>query len=69
MICDVVFNVQNQQTEPILNLAGYLCWPVQRIFERGETRHYDFIGKKISLVVAVPGVSGSAGDPGVRRRR
>ena len=51
MVCDVVFNVQNQYTEPILNIADYLCWPVQRVFERGEMRYYDFIGEKIRLVV------------------
>ena len=51
MACDVVFNVQNQHTEPILNIADYLCWPVQRVFERGETRYYDFIQDKISRVV------------------
>jgi hypothetical protein len=47
----VVFNVQNHRTEPLLNIVDYMCWSVQRVFERGETRHYDFIGEKISLVV------------------
>ena len=47
----VVFNVQNHRTEPLLNIADYLCWSVQRIFERGETRYYDFMGDKIRLVV------------------
>ena len=47
----VVFNVQNHRTEPLLNVADYLCWSVQRIFERGETRYYDFMGDKIRLVV------------------
>ena len=47
----VVFNVQNHQTEPLLNIADYLCWSVQRVFERGETRYYDFLGDKIRLVV------------------
>ena len=47
----VVFNVQNHHTEPLLNVADYLCWAVQRVFERGETRYYDFLGDKISLVV------------------
>jgi hypothetical protein len=47
----VVFNVQNHQTEPLLNIADYLCWPVQRIFERGEMRYYNFVQEKISLVV------------------
>jgi hypothetical protein len=47
----VVFNVQNPRTEPLLNIADYLCWAVQRVFERGEMRHYDFVRDKISLVV------------------
>ena len=47
----VVFNVQNHRTEPLLNVADYLCWSVQRVFERGETRHYDFLGDRIRLVV------------------
>lgn len=47
----VVFNVQNPRTEPLLNVADYLCWAVQRVFERGEMRHYDFVREKVSLVV------------------
>jgi hypothetical protein len=47
----VVFNVQNHRTEPLLNVADYLCWSVQRVFERGETRHYDYLGDRIRLVV------------------
>jgi hypothetical protein len=47
----VVFNVQNPRTEPLLNVADYLCWAVQRVFERGEMRHYDFVRDKISLIV------------------
>lgn len=34
----VVFNVQNPQTEPLLTVADYFCWSVQRVFERGEVR-------------------------------
>ena len=47
----VAFNVQDHRTEPLLNIADYLCWSVQRVFERGETRHYDFMKEKIRLVV------------------
>jgi len=47
----VVFNVQNHRTEPLLNVADYMCWSVQRVFERGETRYYDFLGDRIRLVV------------------
>lgn len=48
---NVVFNVQNHYTEPLLNIADYFCWCVQRIFERGETRYYNYLKDKISLVV------------------
>jgi len=47
----IVFNVQNQKTEPLLNIADYFCWTVQRVFEKGETRYYDYLSDKISLVV------------------
>jgi hypothetical protein len=49
--CKVVFNVQYPTNEPILNLADYFCWSIQRIFEKGETRYYDYIRDQISLVV------------------
>ena len=32
-------------------MADYLCWSVQRVFERGEMRHYEFIREKVSLAV------------------
>jgi hypothetical protein len=47
----VVFNVQTPRTELLLCIADYLCWAVQRVFERGEMRHYAFVQDKISLVV------------------
>lgn len=47
----IVFNVQNHQTEPLLNIADYFCWSVQRVFERGETRYYDFLIDQIPVVV------------------
>ncbi len=48
---NVVFNVQNHHTEPLLNIADYFCWAVQRVFERGEMRYYNYLREKISLVV------------------
>lgn len=47
----IVFNVQNHRTEPLLNIADYLCWTIQRVFEKGETRYYDFLREKVALVV------------------
>lgn len=47
----VVFNVQNPRTEPLLMISDYLCWSVQRVFEQGETRYYDYLLDKVRLVV------------------
>ncbi|MCF2490032.1 DUF3800 domain-containing protein [Dyadobacter sp. CY347] len=49
--CRVVFNVQHPTTEPLLNIADYFCWAVQRVFEKGETRYYDYISDQIGLVI------------------
>ena len=48
---NIVFNVQTPITEPLLNVADYLCWSVQRVFEKGETRHYDYLKDKIRLII------------------
>lgn len=48
---EVVFNVQTPLREPLLCVADYLGWAVQRVFERGETRFYDYLREKIRLVV------------------
>lgn len=45
----VVFNVQNPRSEPLLCVPDYFGWPVQRIFERGDTHHYDFIRDRVSM--------------------
>lgn len=47
----VVFNIQSPSEEPLLNVADYFCWAIQRVFERGEIRFYEFLIDKISLVV------------------
>lgn len=49
--CSVVFNVQSPTTEPLLNLSDYFCWSIQRVFERGETRYYEFIADKVSMIL------------------
>ena len=53
MITEICFNVQNHLTEPLLNIADYMCWSVQRVFERGETRYYDFIKEQIPVIVDI----------------
>jgi hypothetical protein len=46
-----VFNVQNSRTEPILTVSDYLCWAVQRVFEQGDMRYYNYLADKIRLVI------------------
>ena len=48
---NVQFNINKFKDEPLLSVADYFCWAVQRVFETGETRFYDFISKKIERVV------------------
>ncbi|MCK6691267.1 MAG: hypothetical protein L6Q97_04105 [Thermoanaerobaculia bacterium] len=48
---NVLFNVLNHRVEPLLNVADYFCWSVQRVLERGEVRYYNFLQDQISLVV------------------
>jgi len=48
---NVLFEVQSPTNEPLLNLADYLCWAVQRVFEKGEMRYYNLVRDKISLVI------------------
>ena len=47
----MVFDVSYPTIEPVLNMADYFCWAVQRVFEKGETRFYDFIKEKVTLVI------------------
>lgn len=51
LLTDVKFNIQTPYSEPILNIADYFCWVIQRVFERGEIRYYRYIQDKISLVL------------------
>ncbi len=58
----VVFNLQTPKTEPLLKIADYLCWTVQRVFEKGETRYYDFMLDKVRLVVDLYDAASYAGN-------
>jgi hypothetical protein len=51
IITNVLFEVQSPTKEPLLCLADYLCWAVQRVFEKGEIRYYNLVKEKISLVI------------------
>lgn len=50
-MAEIVFNVQNNNTEPLLNIADYFCWSIQRVFEKGETRYYNYLMEKIPVVI------------------
>jgi hypothetical protein len=49
--CEMVFNVQQPTTEPIINIADYFLWALQRRIERGEKRYVDFLETKIGSVI------------------
>ncbi|MBA3649406.1 MAG: DUF3800 domain-containing protein [Chitinophagales bacterium] len=51
IITNVAFNVVYPTQEPLLNVADYFCWAVQRVFEKGETRFYDYLKEQVSLIV------------------
>lgn len=48
--CKIAFNVQHPTIEPIINIADYFLWAVQRMMEREEDRYIDFIGNKINEI-------------------
>jgi hypothetical protein len=41
------------QQEPVLQVIDYALWAVQRAYERGEMRYFDFLREKYSLVYDV----------------
>lgn len=47
----VVFNVNYPTLDPLLCLADYFCWTIQRVFEKGEIRYYNYLIEKIKLVI------------------
>jgi hypothetical protein len=49
--CSIVANVQPYSREPILSLADYTLWAVQRVLEKGETRFYNYLKDKIRFIV------------------
>jgi hypothetical protein len=50
---EVIFNVNYPTNDPLLNVADYFCWAIQRVFERGEVRYYNYLKEKISLVIDI----------------
>ena len=49
----VSFTVHKFIDEPLLVVADYLCWAVQRVFEKGETRFYDYVINQIEWVIDI----------------
>lgn len=49
----VSFNVQKFTSDPLLGIADYLCWTVQRVFERGETRFYNYVNDQVDMIIDV----------------
>jgi hypothetical protein len=47
---NIVFNPQPYSREPLLAVADYGLWAIQRVFERGETRFYDSIAENIRYI-------------------
>jgi len=48
--CKVVFNVQQPTTEPIINIADYFLWALQRKFEKGEGGYVHYLASRIRSV-------------------
>ncbi len=55
--CKIVFNVQQPTTEPIINIADYFLWALQRKVERNESRYMDFLGSQVSIIEDIYDVS------------
>ncbi|MBX2914004.1 MAG: DUF3800 domain-containing protein [Cyclobacteriaceae bacterium] len=51
VVQNIRYGVHKFQDEPLLCVADYLCWVIQRVFEKGEVRFYEYLMPKISLVV------------------
>ena len=42
--------IQQNSEEPLLQAADYVLWTIQRAYERGEFRYYNYLKDKIALV-------------------
>lgn len=45
--------VQKSSEEPMLWAVDYVLWTIQRAYEKGEFRYYNFLKDKISLVIDI----------------
>ena len=49
--CQIVFNVQPYDEEPLLSIVDYVLWAIQRVFEKGEIRFYEYIFEKFVTII------------------
>ena len=42
--------IQKNSEEPLLWAVDYVLWTIQRVYEKGEYRYYNFLKDKIKLV-------------------
>ena len=42
--------IQQSSEIPLLQAADYLLWTIQRVYERGDFRYYNYLKDKICLV-------------------
>ena len=47
---ETVFNIQYPTSEPLINLADYFLWALQRKMERNENRYWNFLECRIGKV-------------------
>jgi hypothetical protein len=50
ILTQINFNVQTYTVEPLFSIANYFCWSVQRVFEKGEIRFYNYLKEKIEII-------------------
>lgn len=47
---DIRIFIQQNSEIPLLQAADYVLWTIQRVFERGDYRYYNFLKEKISFI-------------------
>lgn len=45
--------IQQSSNEPMLQLVDYVLWAIQRVYERGEYRYYNYLRDHIKLIYDV----------------
>ena len=50
---EIILDVVNQKNEPLLNFTDYLCWAVQRKYEKQEERFFEYVKSKIKQISVI----------------